>query len=313
MIYYGGDRWWLATVILFAPRWIAAVPLAILLPLALWRSRFSPIPLLLGALVVFGPVMGLNLPFGKTKPGTGKMLRVITCNIDNGKCDAQALAALIRDTGADIVALQEFKDIALSLPPGWHIIQERGLAVLSSFPLQRGVTTLVYNPPNPWPSTNLLHCIVKMPGNDLNFCSVQLPTPRFGLLPLLDRHTLLRPSRNGQLLDETVYRRRASKEVQKSVALLSGQTIVAGDFNMPVDSTIYRQIWNGYSNAFSKAGLGYGWTQRAKSMKLTTIGIRIDHILTSKSLGTRVCEIGPDVGSDHLPLIAHIEVNRGSR
>lgn len=309
VVYTLGDRWWPATVILFAPRWIAALPLAILMPLAAWRSRFSLIPLLLGALIVAGPVVGLNLPFGRSAALGGATLRVITCNIDGIKHDPVALAALIRDSSADVVALQEYPaGLKLDLPPGWQAVQERGLAILSRFPLQRGITTLVSNPPNPWPSTCLLQCIVKTPGGDLNFCSLQLPTPRFDLLPLLDRHTLINPSRKGQLLAGTVYRRRAAQEVQKAVAGLSGPTIIAGDFNMPVESSIYRQVWNGYGNAFSQSGYGYGWTQRAKSRKLTTIGIRIDHILTGPGLEVRGCTVGTDVGSDHLPLIADIEV-----
>lgn len=294
---------------MFAPRWVAALPLLVLLPLAAWRSRFSLIPLLLGALVVFGPLLGFNLPLGSSAATGGATLRVITCNVEGGKCDPDALIALIRDASADVVALQEFPaDLKLSLPPGWQMVQERGLVVLSRFPLQRGITTLVSNPPNPWPSTCLFHCVVKAPGGALNFCSLQLPTPRFDLLPLLDRHTLINPARKGQLLAGTAYRRRASQEVRASLAVLSGPTIIAGDFNMPVESSIYRQVWNGYGNAFSRSGFGYGWTQRAKSRKLTTIGIRIDHILTSPGLEVRTCTVGPDVGSDHLPLIADVEL-----
>lgn len=309
LVFTLGDRWWPATVVLFAPRWIAALPLLVLLPLAAWRSRFSLIPLLLGALVVFGPLLGFNLPLGGSAALGGATLRVITCNVEGGKHDSAALIALIRDASADVVALQEYPaDLKLNLPPGWQMVQERGLAVLSRFPLQRGITTQVYNPPNPWPSTNLLHCIVKTPGGDLNFCSLQLPTPRFDLLPLLDRHTLINPARKGQLLAGTVYRRRASQEVRASLSGLSGPTIIAGDFNMPVDSTIYRQVWNGYGNAFSRSGFGYGWTQRARSKKLTTIGIRIDHILAGPGLEVRTCTVGPDVGSDHLPLIADVEM-----
>lgn len=310
MVTISGDRWWPATLILFSPRWIAALPLVVLLPLALWRNCFSLIPLLIGALIVFGPFMGLNLPIGKAASAGGKTLRVMTCNIDKGNCDIQALTALIRETGADIVALQEFPhDLQLSRLPGWQIIQERGLAILSRFPMQRGMTVEVYDPPDPWPRTCLLHCIVKTSDGDVNFCSVQLPTPRYGLLPLLDRHTILRPSRNGQLLAGTAYRRRVSLEVQKKIAPLSAHTIVAGDFNMPVDSAIYRQAWNGYNNAFSTAGIGYGWTQRAKVKRLAaSIGIRIDHILTGKGVGPHLCEVGPDVGSDHLPLIADVEL-----
>jgi len=110
-------------------------------------------------------------------------------------------------------------------------------------------------------------------------------------------------------LADTRFRRRVSLEAQQAVAGLSENTIVAGDFNMPVESSIYQHVWGGYRNAFSSAGIGYGWTQRARAKRLaTSIGIRIDHILTGKGVVTRNCEVGPDIGSDHLPLLADIEV-----
>lgn len=305
-IMIGGDRWWLATVVLFAPRWLAAIPLMVLLPLAAWRNQRCIIPLLLGTMIVSGPFMGFCMPMGKADNYIGPVLRVLTCNIDDGNFNEKAFAALIRDTGADIVALQECpQETKMTLPPGWQIVQERGLAILSRFPLRRGIIVQVFHPPNPWPSTCLLQCSVDAPEGEVDFCSVQLPTPRFGMLKVLDKITLLRPSRNGQLIEETAYRRRASQEVRRAVASLSCPVIVAGDFNMPVDSTIYKQIWKGYSNAFSNTGFGYGWTQRV-AVKGLKIGIRIDHVLTCEGVGIRVCEVGPDVGSDHLPLIADI-------
>jgi exonuclease III len=74
---------------------------------------------------------------------------------------------------------------------------------------------------------------------------------------------------------------------------------------MPVESTIYRKFWGKYQNSFSKRGFGYGWTERA-SVRSIPVGLRIDHVLTDKGLTPLVCEIGPDVGSDHLPVITDI-------
>ena len=37
--------------------------------------------------------------------------------------------------------------------------------------------------------------------------------------------------------------------------------ILAGDFNLPVDSAIYREYWSGYRDAFSDAGWGFGYTE----------------------------------------------------
>jgi endonuclease/exonuclease/phosphatase (EEP) superfamily protein YafD len=89
------------------------------------------------------------------------------------------------------------------------------------------------------------------------------------------------------------------------IARLTRPVIVAGDFNMPADSDIYRENWQGYANAFSKAGFGYGWTVRGGHRGIV-IGARIDHILTDGGMRVLRCETGPDVGSDHLPLIADI-------
>ncbi len=306
----GGDCWWPATVILFAPRWVVALPLVVLLPLAGWHSRYNLIPLLAGALIVFGPFMGFNLPFGKTEAVDGKTLRVLTCNIANGKCNLEALSTLIAESQTDIVALQECpRDMAaaLKLPSGWKHIQESDLAVLSQFPLRRVSLVSVTDPTHSWPRGCGLQVIVEAPDQSLVFSSVHLTSPRYGLQHLLDRHTLVNLSRKELLIEETRRRWQSSRSVQQAVASQKLPVIVAGDFNMPTTSSIYRELWKGYSNAFSIAGLGYGWTERA-DVRGIPVRVRIDHILAGNDLAVRVCAVGPDLGSDHLPLIADIEV-----
>lgn len=301
-----GDHWWPATLLLFGPRWLITLPLIVLFALAAWKNRRMLLPLTAALIIIVGPIMGYNLPLGKARPASDHPLRIITCNIQNGKFDLPALNALIENSRPDIVALQECPaELQLKLPPGWQKVEERGLTILSHLPLRRGVTIPVFNPPNPWPVTCLLHCVVTAPTGDLDVCSIHLPTPRFGIQAVLDRTTLLRPSRKGLLLKETAYRERASAEVRRAVAALTRPVIIAGDFNMPVDSAIYRKIWSGYSNCFSRTGFGYGFTQRV-TLKGLPVAVRIDHILTGEGLVPRICEVGPDVGSDHLPVIADV-------
>jgi endonuclease/exonuclease/phosphatase (EEP) superfamily protein YafD len=112
-------------------------------------------------------------------------------------------------------------------------------------------------------------------------------------------------SRRGLLESEMAQRSQASQDVQRWVSSLSLPVIVAGDFNMPVESSIYRRDWRGFSNAFSKVGIGYGWTERS-TVKGIEVGVRVDHVLTGAGLVPCACEAGPDVGSDHLPLLAAI-------
>ena len=83
--------------------------------------------------------------------------------------------------------------------------------------------------------------------------------------------------------------------------------ILAGDFNMPVDSTIYRDVWNRYANAFSTSGFGFGHTKHT-DVRGWRFGIRIDHILTGPGWWPKRCRVGPDIGSDHLPLLVDLVV-----
>src|SRR6516165_8233628 len=40
VLYFYGDSWWLATIMLFGPRWVCGLPLAVLVPAAtIWRRR----------------------------------------------------------------------------------------------------------------------------------------------------------------------------------------------------------------------------------------------------------------------------------
>jgi endonuclease/exonuclease/phosphatase (EEP) superfamily protein YafD len=152
----------------------------------------------------------------------------------------------------------------------------------------------------------MLHATVKTPDGDITFCSVHLPTARPGLQAILDRKTLISFARKELLVTETAYRKRTSARVKQAIEPLPEPAIVAGDFNMPVDSAIYRQSWSDYANAFSVAGFAYGPTGFA-SVRGFSFGIRIDHILTGKGLKARYAATGPDVGSDHRPLIADIQ------
>jgi endonuclease/exonuclease/phosphatase (EEP) superfamily protein YafD len=107
------------------------------------------------------------------------------------------------------------------------------------------------------------------------------------------------------MVDQIALRRRAAEEVSERIGGLSEAVVVAGDFNMPTDSAIYRACWSSLSNAFSKAGLGFGYTEWP-TVAGWRFGIRIDHILTGPGWRPQRCWVGPDVGSDHLPLLADI-------
>ena len=55
------DRWWLATTLLFGPRWVLLLPLAALVPVVVLWDRQLLALLTVAGLIVIGPVMGMQV------------------------------------------------------------------------------------------------------------------------------------------------------------------------------------------------------------------------------------------------------------
>ena len=64
-------------------------------------------------------------------------------------------------------------------------------------------------------------------------------------------------------------------------------------------------IDQGFRDAFSSAGWGYGFTH-GHSLRPHFSTTRIDHILVSHELGVADCFVGGKEGSDHRPVIADL-------
>lgn len=308
---FGGDRWWLATVLLFGPRWPYAIPWIVLAPFVAKVKPRLLWPMTAAAVVLLGPIMGLCLPWARLVAHDGQMVRVLTCNVDGKSVDPKRLAALVAEAQPDVVALQEWSaSAAINWPPGWHIVHAGELLVASPYRLDNVESAHRRHPPSRWPPVDALRCTVEMPAGPIGFCCVHLLTPRSGLNKVLDRQTVVNPERSVGLSAGIADRRLESEEVMQWLQGPPETQIVTGDFNMPTDSAIYRASWTNYVNAFSVSGFGFGYT------KWTPVGgwpfgLRIDHILAAPALKACRCWVGPDVGSDHLPLLADLAMPSG--
>jgi vancomycin resistance protein VanJ len=307
LLHWGGDRWWFATMMLFGPRWFYAIPLVALVPAAILMRPRLLWPLGGAFIVLLWPIMGLCLPWARLFPRDSTTIRVLTCNV-KGKCNNnETLEKLINTVEPDIVALQGcWGDIRISWPEGWHVYQEEEHLIASRFPVIPSGADPHWREPGHWPRVSMVHCTVQMSNREIDFCSVHLLSPREGLVAVIDRQTVLRPSKSPTLVAELEQRSQQSEEAARWAGRFSSSLILAGDFNMPTDSIIYRRDWAGYRNSFSDAGLGFGHTEWRKIRSLP-LGIRIDHVLSGSSWRCCSCWVGPDVDSDHLPLIADLQ------
>jgi endonuclease/exonuclease/phosphatase (EEP) superfamily protein YafD len=298
-LHVAGDRWWLATLILFGPRWIWALPLGVLIPAAALFRRRSLWVLGTAAIVVVGPIMGLCLGGGESAtPNAVLRLRVLTCNTQGEQLDNDALTRLISATQPDIVALQEWRPPrppAVFADEQWHILRFEDFVVGSRFPIE------ILHVASPQHEAQhhgaAVACEVQTPGQSLRFFCVHLTSPHGVFRNALHLH------RHGwaQVQYNIMLRREEAEDLDEQAAQADGPVLLAGDFNLPSDSTIYRQNFASFTDAFADAGVGFGWTYYEK----WTV-TRIDHILCGPGWRCSRCWIGPDVGSDHRPLLAEL-------
>lgn len=294
-----GDLWGPATVVMFGPRWLLAAPPALLVPGAAVLRRRSLGPLLLAVLLSIGPVMGFCVPWGRIRPGSpqGLRLRVLTCNIHDTRLDPSALVQLLAESRPDIVALQEWRNSAptTTFHPGeWHILRVRGQFLASRYPIQRSERL---GKDSDGPDGSVMRYELQTPGGVVTVFSLHFATPREGL------HDVAHGAWNGmaQLEAGSGMRLEQSERVARQAGGAAGPVLLLGDFNTPPESAIFRRIWAPYTDAFSAAGWGWGYTFDAR-----WVAVRIDHILLGPGLHCDRCWVAPSVGSPHRPVLADV-------
>ena len=290
-----GDRWWVATPLLFGPRWLLATPLALLIPAAMLLRRRSLWVLLAATLIVLMPVMGLCLPWRALAHGKpqGPALRVLTFNTHYRALDVDGLTRLIAETDPDIVALQEW---SRGLQPAILGIERRFIhldgefCIASRYPLRPIGDTGSRR--QPWAAKAFE---VTTPAGIVHFFNVHLASPHDAFGKAMHQT----PGWIAGILANRNRRWEGAQDLHDATALLGGRILLAGDFNLPTDSNIYRDALSGFSDAFEMRGFGFGMTYHAK----WTV-TRIDHILAGAGWEASRCWVGPYLGSPHRPVIA---------
>jgi endonuclease/exonuclease/phosphatase (EEP) superfamily protein YafD len=292
------DRWWPATFFLFSPRWVAGLPLILLLPAALVFLRRTLGPLLLALLLLLGPVMGFCVPWRGLLSGSpaGTPIRLLTCNMHYYRENTRRLEQLIAESRPDIVLLQEWRgsEPSESFESGWHTHQVRGLFLASVFPLRRATQ---FGSDSTGEQGLIMKYELETPGGTINVFSLHLASPRDGLARMVHE----RGTAPDGLEANCRLRWRQSEYLARLAEQVSGPLLLAGDFNTPPESAIFRSIWDRYTDAFGVAGWGWGYTFRDNRTL-----VRIDHLLTGPGWHCDACWVGPYVGSSHRPVLADL-------
>lgn len=298
-----GDTGFLGTVLVYSGRWIWLVPVLGAVPLALLRARAA---LLLAAalLLVLGPIMGgtLGLPglWRRARLGGAEArVRVLTYNVAGGDLVALRLDELMAEASPDIAVFQECGapfGVALQRLEGYHVVTDSS-CIASRHPIAAIASMASADIQAAGGAGNAVRHRIELPTGPITVTNVHLQTPRWGLQfmfsdPAAAPHAIAE-NREIRAIESRVARR--------WVDSTAGARIIAGDFNLPMDSRIYRTSWGGFEEAFDAAGFGFGYTRLNGWIR-----VRIDHVLTDGAWRSVRAEVLPDYGSDHLPLLAEL-------
>jgi len=294
-----GDRWWIATVFLFGPRWVCLLPLLFLIPAALLIRRRCLWVLLACLWILLFPVMHLCLPWRFKVPDFHKSphLRILTCNLHGQNLNV--LAALISSAKPDVVAIQEWNNQSQSTLPGqgdYYFIRDGELYLASRYPIRKVED---FNDGHWSVSTSAVCYELDTPYGKIPFINLRLASPHQQLESVRWR-SLSAPA---EVQDNSSKRLKQSQIISQYAAGLGPTVLLAGDFNTPSGSSILRQCWAGFSDAFSFAGCGFGHTYYSRR-----VSTRIDYIMAGSSWRCCRCWVGPDVGSAHRPVIGELKL-----
>lgn len=304
LLWLGGDAWSLATVLLFMPRWPILLLAPVLALAALLIRRRLLLPILLGAAVALGPAAGYRLGVrGWFSAAAHSDVRIVTFNAEAGE-NPRTLAIAVGLDGyrPDVVVLQECTDAMMApeyWPAGWTTRFDQGLCLATRFPVAESRTIERIETGDQGGTGSVMFYRLKLDSGVLDLATLHLETPRKGLEQLRYDAKVSAIERN--VLVRDVGSRRLSRWISEQ----SPAAIIAGDFNMPVESTIYRSYWSDCTNAFSRVGHGFGFTRF-----LPHFSIRIDHVLSCDGWRPIRAVVGPDLGSDHRPLIVDLARRR---
>lgn len=315
LIWGFGDSWWPGTVLLFIGRWILLLPLIILVPAGLVLRRTTMIPLLLAALIVVGPVMGFQTGWRRWLPHpAGIPVRVVTFNAETGAALAMRLEEQLEEWSADIIAIQECGPSlreAISGLTEWQTHEEHGVCLITRYPItavavmdRSGFAFMQeFDPKDIGGSADVTRYTLATPGGPIDVTTVHLETPRKGLEGFLSggskRVLLQRLQMNTELRDVESHMARGWVERGNKTRL------VVGDFNTPIESRIFQRNWGDLTDAFSEVGFGLGMTKDNGWIR-----VRIDHVLYSAGWHAKRVVVGPNLASDHHPVIADLVLER---
>lgn len=277
------------------------LPTVLLLPVFLLRRDGLVSALLLPGALAFLLTYGAQfVPRSPAVPEDGLPLTVLTYNLLYGNRDDATTLAILRDSDADIIALQEldthhaplieaalsdvYPHMALHPRNGTH-----GQGLLSRYPIVVD---------DYWQ-----HDFVPLP---LGHQRAELVLPDEQRIVVYNVHPV-HPGMSNSFFNPT-FRSRELAALLERILAEEAPLLWVGDFNMPEQSADYGAITAHFQDAYRQVGWGMGWTFPAWERTPSPF-LRLDYVFLSPHWRVMEARVGSrSGGSDHYPLLVEAVV-----
>lgn len=295
--------WWVASLFQLAPLWILLVPAATLaLATGARKKKWLTVLNLVSAGLITA-MMGLSVPVAKWVASdtwlTSLKLRVITVNL-GGDVDTSSLAYYFNAISPDVILFQESSlKLMQKIAPRdlAHRKLQSNLGIASRYPVSN--SELKTRRALGEYGGFVARFEITHEDTALQIFNVHLETPREGIEAIM---------REGPRAIPVVRKVAEQQEVESLIAsewvASHDPVLVAGDFNMPVTSPLYRRYWSQLGNGFSSTQFGFGNTKFTRWH-----GARIDHVLFDTNWKAVAAHVGENPGGDHRPVVVDLILN----
>jgi endonuclease/exonuclease/phosphatase (EEP) superfamily protein YafD len=256
--------------------------------------RWVIVGVLCAAINAPGVIAWYVRPASAASPASPRAMRLLLSNVSHVNTRYSALVELVRAERPDVVVLQEVTagwlpvlgELSEPYPHRQRTTRlgSRGMAVLSAFPLEEA--RVVHFAGSALPS---IVVAVTLAGQRVSIVATHPATP-------VRRHWF--HARNAQL-----------DALGRFVRELTGPRIVIGDLNTSPWSPYYQRFVRKTGLIDARRGFGVLPTWPTP-LAVAALMIPIDHCLVSSELSVLDVRTGPNVNSDHLPLIVDVAVGR---
>jgi endonuclease/exonuclease/phosphatase (EEP) superfamily protein YafD len=307
----------------------ALLPAFALLPVMLWVRRW-PTAAMLGVNVavflwLFG---GLFLP-PPPAPADSCGLTVMTYNLGDSLAVPNVMVSVLRSSEADIIALQELADEQAAaierdlrdLYP-YQVLYGHGVhgkGLLSRYPILEEELFYLQSQRLPYLRTTLQvplcpstlrqgsgQALLRTSSGQALATDGAGPSSQTTPVTVIVAHPPPPSLRRGGY---HIHPQAAAEIVSiAQMTTASGPGILVGDFNLTDQNDNYNLLSDaGLTDAFRAAGWGFGatWPTRSR-IGLLRLFVRIDYIWHSAHFRAVHAWVGPDAGSDHLPVLARL-------